>query len=105
MSCRKSSGNRTSSKICKSVPSFCTSYVVSKDGLSSVYVPGSESDLPSGSGVPKGSDSSDTTEVFSDGTSSISGKASPVVKLTPNISHVSPPFCASLAFITISHSC
>ena len=87
MSCRKSSGNRMSSKICKSLPSFCTAYIVSKDGLSSVYSSGSESDLPSGSGVPKGNDSSSSSEVFSDGTSSISGKASAVVKLTPHFVH------------------
>ncbi|KAM0853263.1 hypothetical protein ACQ4PT_051205 [Festuca glaucescens] len=69
---RKSSGNRMSSKICKSVPSFCTAYVVSKDGLSSVYAPGSEIGSPSGSRVPKGSCSSSSSEIFSDGTSSIS---------------------------------
>ncbi|XP_051183935.1 U-box domain-containing protein 52 [Lolium perenne] len=69
---RKSSGSRTSSKICKSVPSFCTAYVVSKDGLSSVYAPESEIGSPSGSRVPKGSCSSSSSELFSDGTSSIS---------------------------------
>ncbi|CAM0871299.1 unnamed protein product [Alopecurus aequalis] len=67
-----SSGKRTSSKICKSVPSFCTVYLVSKDGLSSVYAPGSENDLPSVSGVSDGNGSSSDTEVFTDGTSSIS---------------------------------
>ncbi|PNT78383.1 putative U-box domain-containing protein 53 isoform X3 [Brachypodium distachyon] len=41
---RKSSRNKTSSKICKSVPSSCTTYIVSKDGLSSVYSPGLGSD-------------------------------------------------------------
>uniref|UniRef100_A0ACD5ZGV9 Uncharacterized protein n=1 Tax=Avena sativa TaxID=4498 RepID=A0ACD5ZGV9_AVESA len=70
----KSSGNRMSSRICKSVPSFCTAYVVSKDGLSSVYAPGSETDTPSRSGwVPKGNYcSSSETEVFSDDSSQIS---------------------------------
>uniref|UniRef100_A0ACD5W6Y3 Uncharacterized protein n=1 Tax=Avena sativa TaxID=4498 RepID=A0ACD5W6Y3_AVESA len=69
---RMSSGNRMSSKICKSVPSFCTAYVVSKDGLSSVYDPGSGTGTPSGSGVPKGNCSSSETEVFSDDSSLIS---------------------------------
>ncbi|KAK3153298.1 hypothetical protein QOZ80_2BG0170410 [Eleusine coracana subsp. coracana] len=40
---RKSKGARTSSRICKSVPSFCTVYAVSKGGLSMVYSPVSES--------------------------------------------------------------
>ncbi|KAM0911287.1 hypothetical protein ACQ4PT_013557 [Festuca glaucescens] len=61
--------NRTSSKICKVVPSFCTAYVVSKDGSSSVYAPGSEIDVTSGSGVPKGNCSSSSTEVFSEDSS------------------------------------
>ncbi|PUZ40099.1 hypothetical protein GQ55_9G398500 [Panicum hallii var. hallii] len=39
---RKSKGTRTSSRICKSVPSFCMVYAVSKSGLSMVYSPGSE---------------------------------------------------------------
>ncbi|PAN48475.1 hypothetical protein PAHAL_9G384400 [Panicum hallii] len=39
---RKSKGTRTSSRICKSVPSFCMVYAVSKGGLSMVYSPGSE---------------------------------------------------------------
>ena len=73
MSYRMSSVTRTSSKICKSVPSFCTAYVVSKDGLSSVYASESESGLPSGSLVPKGNSESSETEEFID--SSISGKA------------------------------
>uniref|UniRef100_A0A0D9XMG9 RING-type E3 ubiquitin transferase n=1 Tax=Leersia perrieri TaxID=77586 RepID=A0A0D9XMG9_9ORYZ len=38
---RKSKGTRTSSQICKSVPSICAVYVVSKGGLSAVYSPGS----------------------------------------------------------------
>lgn len=41
---RKSKGTRTSSRICKSVPSFCTVYAVSKGGLSMVYSPGLEGD-------------------------------------------------------------
>ncbi|XP_010229350.1 U-box domain-containing protein 35 isoform X3 [Brachypodium distachyon] len=44
---RKSSGNKASSKICKSIPSFCTTYIVSKDGLSSVYSPGLGSETSS----------------------------------------------------------
>ncbi|XP_073353330.1 U-box domain-containing protein 52-like isoform X2 [Aegilops tauschii subsp. strangulata] len=63
---RMSSVTRTSSKICKSVPSFCTAYVVSKDGLSSVYASESESGLPSGSLVPKGNSESSETEEFID---------------------------------------
>lgn len=49
MSFRKPFGNRTSSKICKNVPSFCTAYLVSKDGLSSLYSSALESDLASSS--------------------------------------------------------
>ncbi|XP_048532985.1 U-box domain-containing protein 52-like isoform X2 [Triticum urartu] len=63
---RMSSVTRTSSKICKSVPSFCTAYVVSKDGLSSVYASESESGSPSGSLVPKGNSGSSETEEFID---------------------------------------
>ncbi|KAL5209260.1 hypothetical protein ABZP36_004883 [Zizania latifolia] len=48
---RKPFGNGTSSKICKSVPSFCTTYLVSKDGLSSVYSSELEGDMASS--VPK----------------------------------------------------
>jgi hypothetical protein len=64
---------RTSSKICKGVPSFCTVYVVSKDESSLVYVPGSKIDVTSGSGVPKGNSSSSNTEVFSEDSSLVSG--------------------------------
>ncbi|KAG8083802.1 hypothetical protein GUJ93_ZPchr0010g10129 [Zizania palustris] len=39
---RKSKGTRTSSRICKGVPTFCTVYVVSKCGLSAVFSPGLE---------------------------------------------------------------
>ncbi|KAM0861588.1 hypothetical protein ACQ4PT_045796 [Festuca glaucescens] len=67
----RGSFTRTSSKICKSVPSFCTAYVVSKDGSSSVYTPGSEIDAPTGSGVPKGNCSSSSTEVFSEDSSQL----------------------------------
>ncbi|KAM3316851.1 hypothetical protein ACQJBY_034800 [Aegilops geniculata] len=63
---RMSSVTRTSSKICKSVPSFCTAYVVSKDGLYSVYASESESGSPSGSLVPKGNSESSETEEFID---------------------------------------
>ncbi|KAL6641458.1 hypothetical protein ACP70R_019639 [Stipagrostis hirtigluma subsp. patula] len=41
---RMSKGTRTCSRICKSVPSFCMVYAVSKGGLSMVYSPGSEGD-------------------------------------------------------------
>ncbi|KAL5231536.1 hypothetical protein ABZP36_030312 [Zizania latifolia] len=44
---RKSKGTRTSSRICKGVPTFCTVYVVSKCGLSAVYSPGLEGDKSS----------------------------------------------------------
>ncbi|XP_051225291.1 U-box domain-containing protein 35 isoform X2 [Lolium perenne] len=64
--------NRTSSKICKGVPSFCTAYIVSKDGSSSVYAPGSGIDATTGSGVPKGNSSSSSTEVFSEDSSLVS---------------------------------
>ncbi|KAK1606910.1 hypothetical protein QYE76_030583 [Lolium multiflorum] len=64
--------NRTSSKICKGVPSFCTAYIVSKDGSSSVYAPGSGIDATTGSGVPKGNSSSSDTEVFSEDSSLVS---------------------------------
>ncbi|XP_044983336.1 U-box domain-containing protein 52-like isoform X2 [Hordeum vulgare subsp. vulgare] len=59
-----SSTSRTTTKICKSVPSFCTAYVVSKDGLSSIYASESESGSPSGSLVPKGNSESSETEEF-----------------------------------------
>jgi hypothetical protein len=39
---RKSKGARISSRIWKSVPSFCSVYAVSKGGLSMVHSPGSE---------------------------------------------------------------
>jgi hypothetical protein len=81
-----------SSKICRSVPSFCTAYVVSKDGSSSVYARGPEIDAPSGSGVPKGNYSTSSSEVFSEDSSQISGIVSLVVKLTPSISHMLIPF-------------
>lgn len=67
---RRSSASRTACKICKSLPSFCTAYIVSKDGLSSVYAPVSESGSPSSSLVPKGNSGSSSTKEFTDGTSS-----------------------------------
>ncbi|KAF7076916.1 hypothetical protein CFC21_081517 [Triticum aestivum] len=67
---RRSTASRTACKICKCLPSFCTAYVVSKDGLSSVHVPESESGSPSGSPVPKGNSGSSSTKEFTDGTSS-----------------------------------
>ncbi|KAF0932786.1 hypothetical protein E2562_012122 [Oryza meyeriana var. granulata] len=67
---RKPFGNRTSSKICKSVPSFCTTYLVSKDGLSSVYSSAVEGDLSSS--IPTSSHVSSKSNVLSDEMSSSS---------------------------------
>ncbi|KAI4978620.1 hypothetical protein ZWY2020_015373 [Hordeum vulgare] len=67
---RRSGASRTTTKICKCLPSFCTGYVISKDGLSSVHIPESESGLPSGSLVPKGNSGGSSTEESTDGTSS-----------------------------------
>lgn len=70
---RKSKGNRTSSRICKSVPSFCMVYAVSKGGLSMVYSPGSDGD--DSSEIFQVNESSNS-ELYSDDKSSVSGKVS-----------------------------
>lgn len=70
---RKSKGTRTSSQICKSVPSFCMVYAVSKGGLSMVYSPGAESD--NSSEIFQVNESS-SSELYSDNKSSVSGKVS-----------------------------
>lgn len=69
---RKSKGTRTSSRICKCVPSFCMVYAISKGGLSMVYSPGSESD--NSSKILQVNESSNS-ELSSD-KSSVSGKVS-----------------------------
>ena len=69
---RKSKGTRTSSQICKCVPSFCMVYAISKGGLSMVYSPGSESD--NSSKILQVNESSNS-ELSSD-KSSVSGKVS-----------------------------
>ncbi|RCV43787.1 hypothetical protein SETIT_9G321600v2 [Setaria italica] len=66
---RKSKGTRTSSRICKSVPSFCMVYSVSKGGLSTVYSPGSEGD--NSSEIFQVNESSNS-ELYSDDKSSVS---------------------------------
>uniref|UniRef100_A0A0E0EGP8 RING-type E3 ubiquitin transferase n=1 Tax=Oryza meridionalis TaxID=40149 RepID=A0A0E0EGP8_9ORYZ len=66
---RKSKGTRTSSQICRSVPSFCAVYVVSKGGLSAVYSPGFEGHKSSE--LFLSSDSS-KTEIHSDDKPSLS---------------------------------
>ncbi|KAF8728108.1 hypothetical protein HU200_018687 [Digitaria exilis] len=66
---RKSKGNRTSTRICKSVPSFCMVYAISKGGLSMVYSPGSEGD--SSSEVFQVNESS-SSELYSDDKLSVS---------------------------------
>uniref|UniRef100_A0A0D9VN84 RING-type E3 ubiquitin transferase n=1 Tax=Leersia perrieri TaxID=77586 RepID=A0A0D9VN84_9ORYZ len=63
-------GNRTSSKICKSVPSFCTAFLVSKDGLSSVYSSALEAD--SASSIPTSNHVSSKSDALSDAMSSSS---------------------------------
>ena len=70
---RKSKGTRTSSRICKSVPSFCMVYAVSKGGLSMVYSPGSEGG--NSSEIFQVNESSNS-ELYSDDKSSVSGKVS-----------------------------
>ncbi|KAL6905332.1 hypothetical protein ACP4OV_002933 [Aristida adscensionis] len=55
--------SRTSPRICRSVPSFCMVYAVSKGGLSMVYSPGSEGD--SSSEIYQVNESSDS-ELHSD---------------------------------------
>ncbi|CAL4915571.1 unnamed protein product [Urochloa decumbens] len=66
---RKSKGTRTSSRICKSVPSFCMVYAISKGGLSMVYSPGSEGD--NSSEIFQVNESSNS-ELYSDDKSSVS---------------------------------
>jgi len=66
---RKSKGTRTSSRICKSVPSFCMVYAVSKGGLSMVYSPGSEDGNSSEIFQVK---ESSNNELYSDDKSSVS---------------------------------
>ncbi|KAG2550524.1 hypothetical protein PVAP13_9KG334400 [Panicum virgatum] len=66
---RKSKGTRTSSRICKCVPSFCMVYSVSKGGLSMVYSPGSEGG--NSSEIFQVNESSNS-ELYSDDKSSVS---------------------------------
>uniref|UniRef100_A0A0E0K7H8 RING-type E3 ubiquitin transferase n=1 Tax=Oryza punctata TaxID=4537 RepID=A0A0E0K7H8_ORYPU len=74
---RKPFGNRTSSKICKSVPSFCTAYLVSKDGLSSLYSSVLEGDLASSSKSDELSDETSLSSVNSNNSSDQSPFDSP----------------------------
>ncbi|BAS81819.1 Os03g0101200 [Oryza sativa Japonica Group] len=74
---RKPFGNRTSSKICKNVPSFCTAYLVSKDGLSSLYSSSLESDLASSSKSDDLSDEMSSSSVTSNNSSDQSPFDSP----------------------------
>ncbi|XP_052148744.1 U-box domain-containing protein 35-like [Oryza glaberrima] len=74
---RKPFGNRTSSKICKNVPSFCTAYLVSKDGLSSLYSSALESDLASSSKSDDLSDEMSSSSVTSNNSSDQSPFDSP----------------------------
>jgi hypothetical protein len=70
---RKFKGARISSRICKSVPSFCTVYAVSKGGLSMVYSPVSE--VGSSSEIFQFFESSNSNSgPHSDDKSSVSGK-------------------------------
>ncbi|RLN15699.1 U-box domain-containing protein 35-like [Panicum miliaceum] len=69
---RKSKGTRTSSRICKSIPSFCMVYAVSKGGLSMVYSPGSEGD--NSYEIFQVNESSNS-ELYSDDKSSVSEKS------------------------------
>ncbi|OQU89471.1 hypothetical protein SORBI_3002G196800 [Sorghum bicolor] len=70
---RKSKGTRTSSRICKCVPSFCMVYAISKGGLSMVYSPGSESD-----------NSSKILQVNESSNSELSSDKSSVSDITPS---------------------
>ncbi|WVZ57626.1 hypothetical protein U9M48_007988, partial [Paspalum notatum var. saurae] len=71
---RKSKGTRTSSRICRSVPSFCMVYAVSKGGLSMVYSPGSEGD--NNSEIFQVNESS-SSELYSDDKSSLPEDTTP----------------------------
>ncbi|KAJ1296254.1 hypothetical protein BS78_01G285800 [Paspalum vaginatum] len=80
---RKSKGTRTSSRICRCVPSFCMVYAVSKGGLSMVYSPGSEGD--NNSEIFQVNESSNS-ELYSDDKSSLSEDITPSRMSRSNLS-------------------